>query len=255
MSAGRPRKVDPGSLYAFAHQFYWDFRRIAEGGTRRRLDKAMYEALVARINEMEIQITKEERSNIESIANREIESGRLKKADKRSFIRNAEDSQVIVNRDWMCRRAAETATKELSIPGESEIIAELLEANTPRQIRKICADSQSQITFTISTGEIKKINVPNWPLPEGSVLPSYLSQYASEFIAAKSDPRFPKSAIRPSSRLRQLWFLSRALAGALYGIKTRTAINLVGSKRPEIVFDESRSDGRLQKTKRGLTKS
>jgi hypothetical protein len=241
MSAGRPRQVDPGALYAFAHQFYWDFRRLAEGDTRRRLDKAMYEALLARINEIDIQITKGERLHIESVANREMKSGRLKKADKTKFVSNAEESQLIVNRDAMCRRAAEIATKELRIPGESEIITELLAARTPRQIRKICADSQSQITFVISTGEIKKINVPNWPLPAGSVLPSYVSRYASVFIAAKNDLRFPKSAIRPSSRLKQLWFLSRALAGALYGIKTRTAINLVGSKRPEMVFDEPRS--------------
>lgn len=150
----------------------------------------------------------------------------------------------------MRRRAAEMATKELNIPGESEIIRELLEARTPRQIRNICADSQSQITIVTSPSETKMINVPNWPRPVGSVLPTQLSRFASQFIAAKNDPRFPKSAIRPSSRLKQLWFLSRALAGALYGIKTRTAINLVGSKRPEVVFNESRSAKRLRKNQK-----
>lgn len=67
-----------------------------------------------------------------------------------------------------------------------------------------------------------------------------LGQYACEFIAARKDTRFLRSTDRPTSRLKQLWFLSRALAGALYGVGTRTAMNLVGSMRPEQMFEESR---------------
>ena len=93
--------------------------------------------------------------------------------------------------------------------------------------------------------------MPNWPIAAGSVLPMYLSQHAAEFIAAKHDKRFPLSD-RPTSQLKQLWFLSRALAAALYGVKLRTAINLVGSKRPEEVFEESRAAKPLRKRARHL---
>jgi hypothetical protein len=55
------------------------------------------------------------------------------------------------------------------------------------------------------------------------------------------DPRFPRCDVklRPTNRLKQFWFLSRALAGAAFGYRTRTSINLVGSLRPEQTFEES----------------
>jgi hypothetical protein len=241
MSAGRPKKVDPGTLYTFAHVFYWDFRRIAEGGTRRRFDETTYRAFAEAIDKVELQLTAEERTNIERVAEREIRSGRLQAADKSNFIRSAEDSQLRVNRDWFHDRAAEKATKELRIPAEPEVITELLQAETAEQIRTICDDAFSRANREVAPGVIREVRIRNWPIPIGSTLPSYLSQYASEFIAARKDPRFPRSTIRPTSCLKQLWFLSRALAGALYGVSTRTAINLVGSKRPEQVFQESRA--------------
>src|SRR5713226_7987796 len=86
----------------------------------------------------------------------------------------------------------------------------------------------------------RMIEVSAWPIAAGSVLPAYLAQHAAEFIAAKSDARFPRSD-RPSTKLKQLWFLSRALAGAVFGVRTRTAINLVGAKNPERIFREARA--------------
>ena len=70
-------------------------------------------------------------------------------------------------------------------------------------------------------GETRLVVASKWPISVTSPLPMYLSQYADEFIAAKKDPRFPRSG-RPTSQLKQFWFLSRVLAGALYGIKPRT---------------------------------
>lgn len=81
-----------------------------------------------------------------------------------------------------------------------------------------------------------------------------MSQFAEEFVEAKRDPRYPRSN-RPSNQLKQLWFLSRALAGAVYGVKTRTAINLVGSMRPERVFHESRDGKPARKRGRQRLKS
>jgi len=79
-----------------------------------------------------------------------------------------------------------------------------------------------------------------WPIDPSSMLPTYLSKHATTFVASKNDKRYPHSD-RPSSRAKQLWFVSRSLAGAVYGVSIRTAINLVGSKRPDEMFEESRS--------------
>jgi hypothetical protein len=67
-----------------------------------------------------------------------------------------------------------------------------------------------------------------------------LSSHADQFIEAKNNRRFPGSD-RPSNRDKQIWFLSRALAGAVHGIAARTAINLVGSKTPKAAFADSNS--------------
>jgi hypothetical protein len=241
MLAGRAQEADPGNLYTFAHLFYWDLRRIAEGFTRHRLDRSKYEALFAEVDKMDLRLTPEQMEEIEASADEQIKNGQLKPSERSQWIRDREDSWLLAIRQDFRQRAADEATKRLKVPGEPEIITQLLEAETPDQVREICNDAFMQVNCEIAPGTVRELTLPNWPIPAGSVLPSYLSQYASEFIAARKDARFPRSSDRPTSRLKQLWFLSRALAGALYGIKTRTAINLVGSMRPEQSFEESRN--------------
>jgi hypothetical protein len=114
-----------------------------------------------------------------------------------------------------------------------------MSAKTPEDVRKICEDAFVSIERKTEDGGIQNIPVPNWPMTVGSVLPLYLSKYAESFIAAKNDPHFPASK-RPTSRLKQFWFLSRALAGAAFGIEPRTAINLVGSRLPDKVIEAGR---------------
>jgi hypothetical protein len=250
MPAGRPRKADAGTLYSFAHTFYWDFRRIAEGFTRQRLDRAKYESLSREVSKMELRLTSEQEAEIAAKADEAIRNRRLKESERKGWIHDREDSWLLAIREDFRQWAGVEATRQLKVPGEPEVITQLLEAETPDQVRKICKDAFAQVNCEIAPGTFRELTLPNWPISVGSVLPRYLSEYASEFLAAKSDSRFPKSAMRPSSQLKQLWFLSRALAGALYGLSTRTAINLVGSKRPEEVFEESRAAKSLRKTAR-----
>ena len=224
MPAGRPRKADPGELYAFAHLFYWDFRRIAEGFTRQKLDQTEYEKVCGEINKKSLRLTLGKQAALEAKAAEEIRNGYLKESKKLKWIRDAKKAWLMTIREDLLRRAEEKATRQLRVAGEPEIIKQLLQAETANEVRVICEDA-----------------FPNLPITAGSVLPANLSQYASEFIAARKDPRFPQSTSRPTTRLKQLWFLSRALAGALYDVKTRTAINLIGSKRPEELFEESNS--------------
>ena len=122
------------------------------------------------------------------------------------------------------------------------MIEVLLNPNsTAVEIRELCKEATMTRAAQVQPGIYKELEVPAWPIPLGSTLPTYLSEYAEQYISALNDPRFPSCDVadRPSTRLKQFWFLSRALAGALYGVKTRTAINLVGSLRPEEVFNES----------------
>ena len=199
---------------------------------------------------MELRLTSEQQAEIAAKADEAIRNGRLKESERIAWTRDREDSWLLAVREDFRQRAGVEATKQLRVPGEPEVIKELLEAETPDQVREICKDAFARVNCEIAPGTFRELTLPNWPISVGSVLPRYLSEYASEFLAAKSDPRFPKSAMRPSSQLKQLWFLSRALAGALYGLTTRTAINLVGSKRPEEVFEESRAAKSLRKTAR-----
>jgi hypothetical protein len=250
MPAGRPQQVNPGNLYAFAHQFYWDLRRIAEGFTRQRLDRSKCEALFAEVDKMDLRLTPEQMAEIEAKADEQIRNGHLKASERTQWIRDREDSWLLALRQDFRQSAAEEATKRLKVQGEPEIIKQLLEAETPDRVREICDDAFIQVNCEIVPGTFRELTLPNWPIPAGSPLPGYLSQYASEFIAARKDARFPRSSDRPTSRLKQLWFLSRALAGALYGVRTRTAINLVGSTRPEESFEESRAAKPVRKRAR-----
>jgi hypothetical protein len=243
MTAGRPKKADPGTLYAFAHQFYWDLRRVSEGHLRWTHDKEEYKALAEAIDSQEIQLSDEQNIAIARVVVRDVQEGRLTEAEKHARLKEVAVSNREATRYGLYQEAAERAGEQHWVPGKPDVIEALLQAQTPEEVRTICRDAFVPPTIHAEPDLTGQVMMPNWLIPAGSALPSNLSTYASEFIAAMRDPRFPKSTTRPSSRLKQLWFLSRALAGALYGVSTRTAINLVGSKRPEEIFEES-GDGK-----------
>lgn len=233
-----PKPVAPESLYAFAHQLYWDFRLLAEGSYRWIIDKKKHNQLI--VEAQKAQLDDEQKSRLKQRAEKEVRAGRLKEEQKEGWLRDIEESELLSTREWLHFLAAHEARKQLKIPGEPDVVKRLLQARTAEQVRRICKDASVTREVEIKPGQTKGVVVRNWPISPGSVLPYYLSEYASQFITAKSSRRFPRSD-RPSNRLRQLWFLSRALAGAIFGVKTRTAINLVGSKRPEQIFEESRA--------------
>ena len=239
MPAGRPQKVDPGTLYAFAHQFYWDLKHLNEGYVRWKVDEEEYKQLASAIEHYNIQLSEEQNRAIARVIVGEVKEGRIPKGEKELRLKDAAAGNREATRMSLYEEAEEMTRKPIKVPGRSEVIEALLNAETPDEVREICRDAFAPRTIQTEAGP-REVMMSNWPIAAGSVHPRYLSEYATEFIAAAHDARFPKSTSRPSSRLKQLWFLSRALAGALYGVTTRTAINLVGSKRPEEVFAESR---------------
>jgi hypothetical protein len=240
MTAGRPQKADPGTLFAFAHQFYWDFKRLNEGYSRWEDDEEQYKQLAAEIDAKEIRLSDDQNVAIARAVVRDVREGRLPEAEKHARLRHATDSTRLATRHGLHHEAAEIARREVKVPGRPDVIEALLRAQTPDEVQNICRDAFVLTNITAEPRVTKQVMMPNWPIPAGSVLPRYLSEYAAEFIAAKNDARFPRSD-RDSSVLKRLWFLSRTLAGALYGVKPRTAVNLVGSKTPEKIFEESSS--------------
>jgi len=236
MRAGRPQKAEPGTLYAFAQQFYWDFRGLAEGKVRWTADRVKLRQFTAELENLDIRAAAAEK------AEEEIRDGLLAESQEHERCRELEEQLESTRWLWP-RLIRDKALKEVKIPGEPEILEELLDpAITPERVREICRDAVMTRTVQVEPGVTKDIEVSAWPIPPGSPFPTYLSQHAEQYVAALHDPRFPRCDVskRPSSRLKQFWFLSRALAGALYGVATRTAINLVGSLRPEEIFQDIR---------------
>jgi len=252
---GRPNKVNAGTLYVFAHQFYWDFRRIDEGTVRWWFDRKKFQQLTDGLDDGSL-IDNEDRARYRQRVDEEIRTGGLDPFQREQRLRDIEDAEKFGRHDWYSRAAAEEARREIKIPGEPDVIKVLLNPNsTPEQVREVCKDAVMTRIFEVESG-VREAEVAAWPISFGSMFPTYLSQYAEEYVAALRDPRFPRCDIsmRPSSRLKQLWFLSRALAGALFGVKTRTAINLVGSMRPEQMFYESRSGKPARKQRKSRHK-
>jgi len=258
MGAGRPQKVDPGTLYAFAHQFYWDLRRLSEGRSRQLLDRTKREQLDRKVEKAQFQLSHGRKARLEQMAEEEIRNGRLNPTEKDKWLRDAEEGERSARRLSLQQLLAERFTKRLKVRAEPDVLEALLDPEiSPERVREICKDAFMTRTFEIEPGVTKEVEVPAWPISAGSTLPTYLSQYAEQYVEAFRDLRFPRCDVstRPTNRLKQFWFLSRALAGALFGVTTRTAINLVGSMRPEQVFRESRDGKPARKQRKRRHKS
>jgi len=243
MPVGRPRRADPETVYAIAHLFYWDFRRLLKGRVRRRLDRDKYEKLKTEVEAAPIELTDDQlKSGLQAIK-RETKSGLLSAGERENRLSDIHDGMEFATRAGLLMDAYEQALMSIKVPGEIDIVEELLSPQiTPSRIREICQDAFMPLSVQVAPGVFKEVEGSAWPVMGGSALPLYLSKCAEQFVEAVHDRRFPGCDVsaRPSNRFKQLWFVSRALAGAALGIKTRTAINLVGSLRPEEVFDKSR---------------
>ncbi|MHB8218644.1 MAG: hypothetical protein ACYDDS_21435 [Candidatus Sulfotelmatobacter sp.] len=231
---------------------------MAEGMPRWRINKQKQRELEAELNQKSVaQLRQDGRRDRERMVENEIGAGVLKEDQRESRLREIEEAEIPVTREWLRRCIADEAREEHRFRGEVEVINALLDPKTtPERVRNICKEAFMIRSFEVEPGVMKEVEVPAWPIPPGSPFPGYLSQYAEQYVEALRDPRFPRCDVstRPSSQLKQFWFLSRALAGALFGVTTRTAINLVGSLRPEQAFEESRRAKPARKQRRLITK-
>ena len=155
--------------------------------------------------------------------------------------------------------AQDEAMKSEAVHPMPEVIEELVAAKTSEEVRSIC-----ERAIRTTSLPMFRPTMPEKPFVEDGVLESQssvwpdgnypldplgtengdsqilkstslafvLMEHADRFISAKRESRFPHSSTRPTSRNKQLWFLSRALAGAVCGIETRTALDRVSSELP-----------------------
>jgi hypothetical protein len=241
--------VNPSELYVLSQVLYWDFRRLAEGRYRLWHDRAKYDRLIADPNRVP-EYSPHEQTRLEEAVDQEIRNGQLDPARRGNRLRELKQEE---SREVLNFIAAEESTKRLKVPGEPDVIKKLLSSDTtPQQVREQCKDAFMTVANMFAS-EPQELEIPAWPIAAGSILPDYLSRHAVAFTAAKHDPRFPRCDVsrRPTTLWKQLWFLSRALAGSELGVKTRTAINLVGSLRPEEFFAKSRA-AKPKRRRRGI---
>ncbi|MBB5338397.1 hypothetical protein [Tunturiibacter gelidoferens] len=248
MPAGRPQKIDSFTLYELARHFYGELKTLQDGlGWRIFLDRQKHEQLIREVEETS-QLTAEALSRLERLLDLDIQRGFIPVSERSRFLDDMKKNIEFERRLRGLTGASGLSQKYSRIPGDPKIIDKLLNAKRPDQVRKICADAFAIYPEEAMPGEIVEVRRPNWPISQFSRLPDCLSQYASEFIDAKNDPRFPKSG-RPTSRQKQMWFLSRALAGAVHGLSTRTSINLIGSVRPDEISVLTKISKRTRKPK------
>jgi hypothetical protein len=106
----------------------------------------------------------------------------------------------------------------VNLPAEPDTIVALFEAQTVKQVRAICRRS-------------------TWMAKQpASYLARCLPMFARRFLDAKNDRHYPDSD-RKSSIRGKFWFVARFLAGAMYGLSGRRAMNIIGPGQPEDIFD------------------
>src|SRR5258707_14683964 len=110
MGAGRPQKADPGSLYAIAHQFYWDFRRIAEGTLRWRFDPEKFQQLTEGLDDFPL-VDDEDRMRHQRIVDEEIRTGRCEASRRDERLRDIEDAELVARRESYRRDAIDEARR------------------------------------------------------------------------------------------------------------------------------------------------
>jgi hypothetical protein len=99
---------------------------------------------------------------------------------------------------------------DLTFKSEEILWKRLMEVETPREVKAVCDQSEFWLN----------------PKKGAGVFHHVLSKQAVGFLAAKKDPRYPRSD-RPTNIGKRNRFLARALAGLTMGISSRTAQDLL----------------------------
>jgi hypothetical protein len=132
----------------------------------------------------------EDRFRHQGIVDGEIRTRRLDSSRRKERLQDMAGSEVSVRRVSYHEEAAEKARKEIKVRGEPDVIKILLDLNTtPEQVRALCGEAFMNRRVEVEAGVVRDVKIPAWPIPSGSALPTYLSQYAEQYVAALHDVR------------------------------------------------------------------
>lgn len=262
---GRRKLADPKKLFALADDFYRQFDQLDNGTFLTRFNQPYYRHLAAELEGVDLPLTEVEKKLLHRIVDERIRTDRLKVGAREGYLRDLEERQLFAKHFLWRDLMVDEAMDHKEIPAERDTVTELLKATTPEQVLDICNEACTSESFEVidpktlplepkgeprvEPPEYREARIPNSPIGRDSqnhlifsqsTLPRYLAKYRNRFIEAKNDRRYPSSD-RQSSRSRKLWFLSCALAGAICGIETRTAVDCVGSRRPKQRPQQSRT--------------
>jgi hypothetical protein len=229
LSRPGPKPASREALKLFAHLYYRDLTALAEGRPESSWDWDCFSRETRELSKAKL--TYGERVKIQEQVEREIRAQLLKEDARENTLHDLQTIGLVEKQE---RRREAAATKAASTKlqrGRPKTVQALLEATSVEQVRQICRSAFKIVCAEIGVGSCTRVRVENWPIDSGSMFPECLAQHAEQFIHAKNEPRFPRSE-RASSKKKKLWFYACSLAAAVLGIKTRTAINLLGSKVP-----------------------
>jgi hypothetical protein len=206
---------------------------MAKGRPEKLIDPTKYALATRGLDKLNLSYGK--RLEIREDVRHQVRELNMNPADELDLVKTFE----MFERDRMVRDrleiAEENAARNVRGRNVSADVNALLNAKSVEEIQRICPRAFRPVRAEVRTGQWRTLELPRWPIEVGSAFPYYLSQHAAQFLAAKDEPRYPGSN-RPSSEPKRLWFVSCALASAVMGLETRTAINMLGSKPPDAIL-------------------
>jgi hypothetical protein len=222
-----PKPVRRTTLLFFAEMYYGDFKALARGLRGDAIDKELYENEIRKLNKLKLSYG--DRLRIKEAVEKEVDAGHLPSANQRETIEDVQTIGILEKHSPMRERAARDAKRSITQPAQPAILRALLAATEPEQVHAICRTAFKRVRREIGPGVFDYVTIADWPIEDGSQFPFYLSKHADQFLSAKLEKRFPRKS-RPSNLEKQLWFLACALAGAVQGLSTCTAVKRCGSR-------------------------
>jgi hypothetical protein len=240
-----PRPIAHQDLYRAAVAFYRDFRELAGLEWRRFFDRKLYDFLKRELKPLGLtdEQTTKFRKREEMICN-----GRLTQAEREEKFRELERDMGMAIDFRTYDSAFEISMIKIQRNANPDALLDLLAATTAERVREVCETQLSSDPLE-TIDPIMLVNpghfVNRRPRKRPKVLSDFaqsIHYYAEQFIAAKNHRKFPNGRTRKSTLLEKLWFLSRALAGAIYTREVGTVLNLIPSTRPDQITDAIEPD-------------
>lgn len=225
-------------LFAVAQTLYRDFRRLVYGWPHSPHGKTTGSAGELDDSALAV-LSDKDKAEIEAQVDKEIVRGYYRPSDRQQRLRAIEQEFLDSFKETEASEWMWNWQKKRVWDGQPDMFYSLVHYTSRDVLYSLCQGAFRYHPVKNKAGVTRTAVVRHWPIPRASLLPRYITQYWKEFAAAKKDSRFPRSK-RPTTQEKQMWFLARALAGAAFGLQPRTAINLIGSTRPEQLLEKAR---------------